>query len=64
VTLRGNAILSAQWHSKPHQQAAAVDADRWFRGWAHRGLRLRERGGGGPSAADYYCDGWCGVGSV
>ena len=32
VTLRGNAILPAQWHSKPHQQAAAVDADRWFRG--------------------------------
>ena len=64
VTLRENALLPAQWHSKPHQQAAAVDADRWFRGWAHRGLRLRERGGGGPSAADYYCDGWCGVGSV
>ena len=46
VTLRENAILPAQWHSKPHQQAAAADADRWFCGRAHRGLRLRERGGG------------------
>ena len=31
VTLRENALLPAQWHSKPHQQAAAADADRWFR---------------------------------
>lgn len=32
VTLRENALLPAQWHSKPHQQAAAADADRWFCG--------------------------------
>ena len=31
VTLQENALLPAQWHSKPHQQAAAADADRWFR---------------------------------
>ena len=28
VTLRENAILPAQWHSKPHQQAAAALAQR------------------------------------
>lgn len=38
VTLRENALLPAQWHSKPHQQAAAIDADRWFRGRAYRAL--------------------------
>ena len=30
VTLRENALLPAQWHSKTHQQAAAVDADQRF----------------------------------
>ena len=30
VTLRENALLPAQWHSKTHQQAAAIDADQRF----------------------------------
>ena len=57
VTLRENALLPAQWHSKPHQQAAAADADRWFCGRAHRSVRLRERGGG-VGRVDEITPGW------